>query len=77
MANLVGRKASLIRLHTTAHVTGFGNLTSIIRAEPKDGGRVELSLVQEGVYFSYVKNVTKVEALIPYGNIASVEFAQE
>lgn len=66
----VGRRVSLVRLAQPTHITGLGNLTTVVTADIKSLGKAVLTYVEGGVHLQ----VGKIEAILPVGNIVSIEF---
>lgn len=72
MSNLNGRKVSLIRLQSTTHANGIGNLgPTVDENSAKVLGAATLTATSEGVLFA-TKNV---EVLFPWNNIISATLA--
>lgn len=72
MSSVVGRKVSSLRVHTTTHATGIGNIgPNISKATDPTGvkGRLQMEVVAEGVLLT----AGKTQVLIPPGNIISYE----
>lgn len=71
MDSLVGRKISLVRLAQSTHITGLGNITNTVTEDIKTLGKATLTYVEGGhVHIQ----VGKIEAILPVGNIVSIEF---
>jgi hypothetical protein len=72
MSNLLGRDVLMVRMHTGTHATGFGNIPSNVGKDSgKLLGQVKLTIVEKGVLLQ----CGKVETLLPYGNIISIDLA--
>ena len=70
MNSLVGRRVSLVRLAQTTHITGLGNISNTLTEDFKVIGKGVLTYVEGG--HVHLK-VDKIEAVIPVGNIVSIE----
>lgn len=78
MSKFNGRKVTSVRMHAGIHVTGAGNLDSPINATKTVAlrtGLIELSYEDGTVIITNTK--TKDVAVIPSGNIQSIELAPE
>ena len=77
MSKLNGTKVLVARLHTATHITNVGNIGPLIDRNTKGvkSGDLKLSYLDGGVLVENKEGT--VRALIPTGNIASVEFESE
>lgn len=78
MSTLNGREVTLARLHAATHVTDLGNMGPVIDSKNNTAmksGKIALTYLDGGVLVTDVK--TKKQAIIPAGNIQSLELAPE
>lgn len=72
MSTVVGRAVSSVRLHTTTHATGIGNIgPNISKNNDPSGikGKLQMEVVAEGILLT----CGKTQVVIPPGNIVSYE----
>lgn len=70
--SLVGRSVSSVRLHTTTHMTGVGNIgPNVTKANDPTGikGKLQMEVVEHGILVKAGKN----ELVLAAGNIISYE----
>jgi hypothetical protein len=70
MTSVLGRSVSTLRLHTTTHAKGIGNLGPNIDKDTGGvKGRVKMIVVSEGVLLM----AGSIQVVFPSGNIVSYE----
>lgn len=72
MTSVLGRSVSQVRLHTSTHATGIGNLgPNISKGNDPTGvkGKIQMTVVSEGILLT----AGKTEVILTQGNIISYE----
>ena len=76
MSNVSGRKIALVRMHTTTHVQGIGNLGPILDKNSK--GNLQMTMSEVGILVKgrLLPNPL-VEFIVPYATVQSIELVPE